>query len=87
MVHSFSEKSPRIVFHAQILSDFAMVEDIGRKMLVELAGDVPAQRRALAKRMAAQRGDGREDQIAIRELKCPSPTGGRTRERRLPKTP
>jgi hypothetical protein len=44
MVHSFSEKSPRIVFHPQILSDLAMVEDIVRKMLVELARDVPAQR-------------------------------------------
>jgi hypothetical protein len=44
MVHSFSEKSSRIVFHPQLLSDFAMVEDIGRKMLVELAREVPAQR-------------------------------------------
>jgi hypothetical protein len=44
MVHSFSEKSPRIIFHPQILSDLAMVEDIGRKMLVELARDVPVQR-------------------------------------------
>jgi hypothetical protein len=44
MVHSFSERPPRIVFHPQILSDFAMVEEIGRKMLVELTRDVPAQR-------------------------------------------
>jgi hypothetical protein len=44
MVHSFSKKSSRIVFHPQLLSDFAMVEDIGRKMLVELAREVPAQR-------------------------------------------
>jgi hypothetical protein len=44
MVHSLSEKSPRIVFHPQILADFAMVEEIGRKMLVELARDMPAPR-------------------------------------------
>ncbi|MHC2672582.1 hypothetical protein ACVI1J_004745 [Bradyrhizobium diazoefficiens] len=47
MVHSLSEKSPRIVFHPQILSDFAMVEEIGRKMLVELARDMPAPRESL----------------------------------------
>jgi hypothetical protein len=52
MVHSFSEKSPRVVFHPQLLSDFGMVEDFGRKMLVELARDVPSQRVSRPGRLA-----------------------------------
>jgi hypothetical protein len=51
MVHSFSEKSPRIVFHPQLLADFAMVEEIGRRMLIELARDVPTERVGLLQRL------------------------------------
>jgi hypothetical protein len=51
MVHSLSEKSPRIVFHPQLLADFAMVEKIGRRMLVELARDMPAPRIGLLQRL------------------------------------
>lgn len=36
MKHSFEEGSKTIVFHPQILSDFATVEEIGHKMLEEL---------------------------------------------------
>jgi hypothetical protein len=44
MRHSFSEKSRNIVFHPQLLSDFAMVEELGKRMLAELERDVPPVR-------------------------------------------
>jgi len=34
--HSFEEKAKPIVFHAQLLADFAMTEELGKKMLLEL---------------------------------------------------
>lgn len=43
MLHSISGGSPRIVFHPQLLSDFAIVDQIGSKMLAELARDIPPQ--------------------------------------------
>jgi hypothetical protein len=36
MVHSFSEQSPIIVIHPQLLTDFKTVEEIARRMLDEL---------------------------------------------------
>ena len=36
MVHSYSEESPVIVIHPQLLADFKTVEDIARRMLDEL---------------------------------------------------
>ena len=36
MQHSFSEGQPPIVFHAQLLSDFATIEALGLKLLEEL---------------------------------------------------
>jgi hypothetical protein len=44
MRHSFSEKSPNIVFHPQILNDFAIVEEIGKRMLIELERNFPPVR-------------------------------------------
>jgi len=35
--HSFEEKSKPVVFHAQMLADFNTVDELGRKMLEELA--------------------------------------------------
>lgn len=35
--HTLEDKKPPVVFHYQLLQDFATVEDIGRKMVVELA--------------------------------------------------
>jgi hypothetical protein len=43
MTQSISERSKKVVFHPQLLSDFAMVEEIGRKMLKELEQDVLPQ--------------------------------------------
>jgi hypothetical protein len=43
MMHSISERSKKVVFHPQMLSDFAMIEEIGRKILKELERDVPPQ--------------------------------------------
>ena len=43
MKHSFSEKSKSVVFHPQVLSDFAMVEEIGKKMLQELERELSPQ--------------------------------------------
>jgi hypothetical protein len=51
MVHSLSEKSPRVVFHPQLLADFAMVEEIARRMLAELARDMPVPRIGILKRL------------------------------------
>ena len=36
MTHSFEENSKIVVFHAQLLADFNTIDEIGRKMLVEL---------------------------------------------------
>lgn len=36
MTHSFEENAPKVVFHAQLLADFATVEEIGQRMLKEL---------------------------------------------------
>jgi hypothetical protein len=43
MLYSISEQSKRIIFHPQILSEFAMDEELGRRMLTELDRDVPPQ--------------------------------------------
>jgi hypothetical protein len=40
MMHSIGEKSKKIVFHPQMLSDFAMVEEIGKRMLRELDREI-----------------------------------------------
>lgn len=37
MTHKLYDKKPPVVFHIQLLNDFATVEEIGRKMLEELA--------------------------------------------------
>lgn len=36
MMHSSFERSPQVVFHAQIIADYKTVEEFGRKMLDEL---------------------------------------------------
>jgi hypothetical protein len=35
---SFAEGAKPVVFHAQMLSDFKTIEELGRKMLEELSG-------------------------------------------------
>jgi len=37
MTHSVTEQSPRVVFHAQMLQDYAAVEEFGSKILDALA--------------------------------------------------
>jgi hypothetical protein len=37
MTHSFSEKAKHVVFHPQLLADFNTIDELGRKMLDELA--------------------------------------------------
>jgi hypothetical protein len=44
MRHSISEKSKSVVFHPQLLSDFAIVEEIGKRMLKEFERAVPPQK-------------------------------------------
>jgi hypothetical protein len=34
--HSFSEQSPQVAFHAQLLADFNTVHALGQRMIVEL---------------------------------------------------
>lgn len=42
MTHSFSERSPRVPFHVQLLADFNTIEEMGREMLTELDREVLA---------------------------------------------
>ena len=37
MLHSFEEKTPEIIFHAQILADFRTVETIAKQVLAEIS--------------------------------------------------
>lgn len=36
MTHSLTEQADSVVFHAQLLADFATIEELGRRMLVEI---------------------------------------------------
>ncbi|MBI1321173.1 MAG: hypothetical protein GC168_19785 [Candidatus Hydrogenedens sp.] len=36
MKHSLNDPEPPVVFHAQVLADFATIEEVGQKVLVEL---------------------------------------------------
>lgn len=36
MTHSWNEKSRTVVFHSQLLADYATVDELGRNMLKEL---------------------------------------------------
>jgi hypothetical protein len=38
MTHSVSEATAHVAFHVQMIADFLTVEELGRKMLLELAG-------------------------------------------------
>ena len=38
MTHSFSEQARHLIFHGQLLSDYATIEEMGGKMLEELDG-------------------------------------------------
>lgn len=56
MTHSYGEKAKRVVFHPQMLSDFNTIEEMARKLLVELDRiDAPPQNngRGLLSRLAA----------------------------------
>jgi hypothetical protein len=37
MTHSFTEDAKHVVFHAQLLADFNTIDELGHKMLDELA--------------------------------------------------
>lgn len=50
MTHSLAEKSPTVVFHNQLLQGFATVDELGRKILVELDRFAQLERKRAALR-------------------------------------